>query len=505
MAPGSSGPVSNDDPVDHRRAPAPVLLGAVITGWIVVFAVLAVRRQDRFGSAALDTGLYDQAIWLLAHGKDFITVRGLPVFGHHANPAFYLLVPAYWLGAGANFINVIQVVALGLGAIPLYLLGRDKGLGAWPSAALGSIWLLHPATQFFAWEQFHPETMAITPLLAAYLCAERRSWRWFAFWIVFAVSWKEDVAIAVAMLGLVVAIRGDRKIGFLTAGAAIAYFFFVMQVLLPAVSGHPAAYGDFYAGVGGSASGVLKTMFTDPRLIAGRVFSDSSAAFTWKMLAPFGVVPPLFAPITLLIGLPQFFLDLVSDVEFTRTIVYRYAALPLVAIALAAVEGAAFGVRRLGSRARVAIPAVMLACAVAATLAWGPSPIGAEYDAGYWPPAHDRRLGTKEAAIARIPADASVSATYSLLPHLAHRDDIFLFPNPFESRLWGYRDQDPRDPNDIEWVIGDTRVLVPHDAAKLRNIVGSNDFKIVFDRAGIVVAQRVRAGSGEDPSGSSGG
>ena len=457
-----------------------------------MFAVLVVRRQERFGSVALDTGLYDQAIWLLAHGKDFITVRGLPVFGHHANPAFYFLVPAYWFGAGANFINVIQVVALGLGAIPLYLLARDKGLGAWPSAALGSIWLLHPATQFFAWEQFHPETMAITPLLAAYVCAERRSWRWFAFWVVFAISWKEDVAIAVAMLGLVVAIRGNRKIGLLTAGAAIAYFLFVMQVLLPAVSGHPAAYGDFYAGVGGSASGVIKTTFTDPGLIAGRVFSDSSSNFAWKMFAPFGVVPPLLAPIPLLIGLPQFFLDLVSDVEFTRTIVYRYAALPLVAIALAAVEGAAFLVRRLGSRARVAIPAVMLACAVAATVAWGPSPIGAEYDTGYWPAAHDRRLASKEAAVARIPTGASVSATYSLLPHLAHREDIFLFPNPFESRLWGYRDVEPRDPASIDWVIGDTRVLVPQDAAKLRNISNSPEFEIVFDRDGIVVARRIR-------------
>jgi uncharacterized membrane protein len=325
------------------------------------------------------------------------------------------------------------------------------------------------------------------------VCAERRSWRWFAFWVIFAISWKEDVAIAVAMLGLVVAIRGNRKIGLLTAGAAIAYFLFVMQVLLPAVSGHPAAYGDFYAGVGGSASGVVKTAFTDPGLVAGRVFSDSSADFTWKLFAPFGIVPPLLAPITLLIGLPQFFLDLVSDVEFTRTIVYRYAALPLVAIALAAVEGAAFLARRLGSRTRVAVPAVMLACAVAATVAWGPSPIGAEYDAGYWPSAHDRRLGSKEAAVARIPSAASVSATYSLLPHLSHREDIFLFPNPFESRLWGYRDAGPRDPASIDWVIGDTRVLVPQDAAKLRNIANSPEFEVVFDRDGIVVARRIRA------------
>ena len=53
-----------------------------------------------------------RAVWLLARGQDFITVRGLPVFGHHASFGLLLFAPASWLGAGPNVLNVVQVTVL---------------------------------------------------------------------------------------------------------------------------------------------------------------------------------------------------------------------------------------------------------------------------------------------------------------------------------------------------------------------------------------------------------
>ena len=195
----------------RRLHPAELALGLAIVVWILTFAVLVVRRQDRFWSVDFDMGIYDQAVWLLARGHDFITVRGLPVFGHHATFGLLLFAPASWLGAGPSFLNVVQVAVLALGAVPLYLLGRSRALGQWAAAALATAFLLHPALQFLGWELFHPEAIAITPLLCAYLCAVRRSWGWFALWAVVAVSFKEDLALAVVVLGLVIALRPRRR------------------------------------------------------------------------------------------------------------------------------------------------------------------------------------------------------------------------------------------------------------------------------------------------------
>jgi uncharacterized membrane protein len=500
----------------RRLHPAELALGLAIVVWILTFAVLVVRRQDRFWSVDFDMGIYDQAVWLLARGHDFITVRGLPVFGHHATFGLLLLAPASWLGAGPSFLNVVQVSVLALGAVPLYLLGRSRALGQWAAAALATAFLLHPALQFLGWELFHPESIAITPLFCAYLCAVRRSWRWFALWAVVAVSFKEDLALAVVVLGLVIALRprrrraaipvdagggvardgdpggrqpGDRRAGLITAGAAALWFVAVTQLLLPSVSGHPAHYEALYSGVGGSPSGVVETAFRDPGEITSRVLSSESGEFAWKLLAPFGFTGVL-APGMLAVGAPQFGADVLSDAPWTRAINYHYAALPLAAVALAMVEGAAFLVRRFGGAARLIVPGLVLACALAATVAWGPSPIGAEYRNGWWPPDSDPRLDAKRAAVALVPDDASVSAVYTFVPHLSEREQIYTFPNPWRASNWGYHDHGTHDPRSVDWLVIDRAAVGAQDQAVLDRILRSGQWDVVRAVDGILVARR---------------
>jgi hypothetical protein len=45
--------------------------------------------------------------------------------------------------------------------------------------------------------------------------------------------------------------------------------------------------------------------------------------------------------------------------------------------------------------------------------------------------------------INKIPPNASVSASYVVVPHLTHRDKIYDFPNPFKSCNWGSGKDDP--------------------------------------------------------------
>jgi uncharacterized membrane protein len=476
--------------------PAELVLALAIAVWIITFAVLVVRRQERFWSVDFDMGIYDQAIWLLARGQSFITVRGLPVFGHHATFGLLLFAPASWLGADPNFLNVFQVAVLALGAVPLYLLGRARALGQWAAAALAGAFLLHPALQFLGWELFHPESIAVTPLLCAYLCAVRRSWRWFAVWIVLAVSFKEDLALAVVVLGLVIAFRphrrpGDRRAGLVTAVLAALWFLAVTLLLIPTVAGHPAHYEALYAGVGGSPWGVVETAVTDPGEITSRVLSSESGDFAWKLLAPFGLTA-LLSPGALAVGLPQFGADVLSDTSWTREISYHYAALPLAAVAIAAVEGVAFLVRRVGGVTRWLVPAGVLTCALSASLAWGPSPIGAEYREQWWPPDQDTRLDSKRAAIDAVPDDASVSAAYTFVPHLSGREEIYTFPNPWRPSNWGYQDRNTRDPRTVDWLVVDRVAVGEADQLLLDQILTSGAWDVLRDADGIVVAKRNR-------------
>jgi len=472
---------------------AAVTLGVAIAVWIATFGVLVVLRQHRFASFDFDMGIHDQSIWLLAHGRGFMTVRGVQVFGHHATPGYYLLVPLSWLGAGPHVWNLLQVTSIALAAVPIFLLARFRTGSAWVGTTLGLIYLLHPATGFFAWELFHPEVVAIAPLFAAYYCSVRRRWGWFAVWAVLAVAWKEDVALVVVVLGILIALRGDRRVGLWTAGLALAWFCAWTFAIFPWLNDGAVQSRALYSDVGGSPSGILRTGVKDPGAIVGRLTNGDARDLYWRLTAPYGFLP-LIAPLALLLGAPQLVLNLITNVPWTKTITYHYAALPLVALTLGLVEAVGWLSRRLRRRAWLwAVLAVVLGASVVTSLQWGVSPLGDEYRRGWWPLTAEARLDTAREQLDMVPEGAAVAATYNFVPHLSRRAEIYSFPNPWVSRNFGIDGVPERDPRDIEWLLVDRRVLGPFDLALLDRILARGRFQIVSDANDYVLARRVRS------------
>jgi uncharacterized membrane protein len=468
-------------------------LAAMVTVWAAVFGRLVVLRHERFGSQSFDLGIFDQATWLASRGGDlFITVRGLELLGHHANLGLFLLAPFYRLGAGPHFINLLQVASMALGAVPVFLLAREHFGGPRLALVPAGAYLLHPALGFFAWEEFHPDVMAITPLLFAWWFARRERWGAFAACMVYAVSWKEDVALAAVVLGVVLLLRGHRRAGLVTAATAAGWFLFVNRVLLPGVSGE-AFYDHLFSDLGDSPWEIVTTLTFHPTRILRALGAPDARTYVWQMLGPFGFLP-LLAPLAFGVGAPQFVLNVVSEAGFTRSISYHFSSLPLAGMTLGMVEAIAFLGRRTGIR-RVLVGA-LAATSLAGAILWGVSPIGHEYDEGWWPLAPNARQVAMEQAVGLPPGDAAVSATYEFVPHLAHRRQIYDWPNPWVATNWGLHNEGTPDPGVVEWLVVDRR-LVGENADLLDRLLGDGEFRLVFDSQDIVVARRV----GSDPSG----
>ena len=126
-----------------RRVPFGILMVLAVT-WTVAMGRLIVLRHDRFGTFDFDEGIYDQFLWQLAHGRQFDTVRGVTLAGHHASIAFLLLAPLVWLGAGPNTWNVLFAAAMAGTTIPLYFLAKDKLHNSWLALLVGVVWLAQP-------------------------------------------------------------------------------------------------------------------------------------------------------------------------------------------------------------------------------------------------------------------------------------------------------------------------------------------------------------------------
>ena len=171
-------------------------------------------------------------------------------------------------------------------------------------------------------------------------------------------------------------------------------------------------------------------------------------------------------------------------------------------LALATVEGIAW--LRHTSWRRFAVGFVG-ACTLAASVAWGISPISTQFRTGYWPLDGNVRQATLDAAVATVPDDAAVSAPYNIVPHLAHRTQIYTFPNPFIPHNWGVAGVAPDDPDldhtpdEVEWIIVDRLSIGPEsrEAKLLATLLEQEEFEVVSDTDGIVVARRVKPPVGE--------
>jgi uncharacterized membrane protein len=470
----------------------------MMTVWVVVFTRLVWLRQNRFGSFSLDMGIFDQAAWLISRaGGLFMSVRGLHFFGHHFNLGLFLYAPFFWLGAGPNFLNFTMVLSMALAAIPIFLLARDKLSSAWLAVALAGAYLLHPSLQFMAWELWHPEPMAMAGLFWAWWFASKRRWNWYAVSLVYAVCWKEDVALAAIVIGLVLIIRRDWKPGLWTIGLSAVYFLIANSWLIPQLSGAGQTfYNNLFGSLGNSPSQVLVNSIKHPTQFTKRIFADDAKSYYWKMTVPYAFVP-LAAPLALAVGLPQALIDVLSTANFTRVITYHYAALPLAGLTLATVEGAAWLGKRPGQQ-RFLVGAIV-ACALAGSVLWGPSPIGAEYHKGWWPLQADPNQATREEAVARMAGKDHISATYDLAPHLSHRRYIYSYPNPFISDNWAVHGENLPDPNVVHWLVLDRNLVQGRNQALFDRLVSDGEFKVTWEKGNMVEAQRVKRGPRVDP------
>lgn len=439
-------------------------LWCAVSLWTVVLGRLVVMRHEKFGTFDFDLGIHDQAIWLLARGESFNTVRGMASLGHHATFSYFLLSPLSWLGAGPNTWNVLQCFALAVSAIPLYLIARNRFDKPIACLAVGVGWLLQPWLSWFAQETFHPEVMAMPFLLWGFLLVDpavhsdtsgrpnRRDVTALALFVV-AMGWKEDVALAVMMLGFGLLFTPRRSMARWLIGVGASWFVLFGAWLVPMWAGGTATYGGIYGELGESGLDILLNSVANPDLVWDRFIVNEGLLYAAKLFLPFGLLA-LASPRFLLMMVPQYFANILTTVDFTHQPRFHYSAIPMVALAVATVDGIHVLRRTKPIRWIGVLPLVTLlfAASVIGARERGILPFAEQYSKGAWPLA-PRDTSGWEAAIERVGPTDGVASHYLGVPHLSQRRQVYTFPNPWENSYFGTSPDDRGDPSSVEWII----------------------------------------------------
>ncbi|HEY8292171.1 MAG TPA: DUF2079 domain-containing protein [Thermomicrobiales bacterium] len=496
--------------LDALNRIAPWLIGAFALAYCLLFTMMAVYWRDhlRWG---FDIVVYAQPIWNTAHGR----IWELSIYnfthtelGHDFVPMELILAPFYRLFGGNMSLIVAQSATVALGGIGVYAIARQ----AMPKihriipVLFGVLYLSLLFIQNANLEKIHLRNFVMWTWFFAWLgYRTNRTWLVWTM-LLLALTARSDVSLVVFMFGVLCLIERRRwTLSWLPMIVGALWFVGVVYILVPHFSTRGFVYEDNYRWLGGGLSGMIRSALTRPLYVLRGVFTAAKLRYTFDLLFPFAFLP-LLKPRILLIPLPIYALNILSNYAHQYTIQAHYQALIVPWLAIAAVEAVADIVERRGwaggrlaarwdragwrrrmtanaSRTALALVGLMLVFSIAQqeTIT---SPIQS-YLLHHGPNA---RAVAGRQLIAMVPNDAPLAITQKLAGNTPDRRSIYAFPGDPEY-------ESPALVNRADYIIGDER-LSTDEAASIARYRADPAWEVMDERGGFILMRKRQPGSG---------
>ncbi|MFI5844687.1 DUF2079 domain-containing protein [Catenuloplanes sp. NPDC051500] len=456
------------------RVPAGAYLGwGFALALFALYTAASVRGHQLLTTYGYDLGIFDQVVRSYSEGHLGITELKGPGFrqlGDHFAPALILLAPFYWLFPSPLTLLVAQSALMAVAVVPL-VAWAHRALGTGAAVVVGVAYGLSFGIAQAVRFDFHEIAFAV-PLLAFSMTAlgERR--------LVAAAAWalplllvKEDLGLTVAVIGLLIAFYGRRRLGFGVAAAGIIGLALVVLVFLPAMN--PDGAYAYTSMVGGEAEVVPAGRYVREVLFAQTKVSTLFITFGITAFAA------LRSPLALVV-LPTFAWRFAADKPAFWGTAYHYSAV-LMPVLFAALIAALIRTRSVDTPENRRIVRVELAVVTAAALLMFPvTPLYLTFRADTW--REPERVRVANDILDEIPDGVHVAASNNLAPQLTSRTLVTLF---------GFEGLRPNP----EWIVVDLERPLSYpisieDTKKALEVAKSQGYVVVRDEMGITLLKR---------------
>ena len=468
----------------HKIADWWVRYGAYIQGalFVIVFFTLMVRKHDAFHTRALDLAKFDQAIWNTLHGRFlFSSVDDRSILGCHFSPFMALLSPLFLVWPDVRALFLVQTVGLAVAGFVLYKIVnlRRPALAPWFLLAF----YMNPALYQVALVEFRRVTLAVPFLALALYGLYVRKRALTAVGLAFALLCKENIALIVFMVGIyLVLFDRDWKWGVPLAAVGISWAVVVTLWVVPAFrppNDGPSLYPqlDYFGLAGDSYRDVIAQVLSDPGIFVRGMFDLKGLRALWRVFLPVGLVLPFLAADWVLIIVPTIAYMLMSSAPGMHRLEAWYMASVLPGL----FASIAVGLNRVSGRWARALTIGLLCTTAIGYVSFSHAPLGGRYEPGTYEVTDHHRLAAR--AVATIPADARVAAQDPYVPHLSHREHVYLYP-------WITIGEE-----NIDYLLLDRHAhpypLQPHEMdAKIDDIIADPSYEVKLEADGIYLFHR---------------
>ena len=394
----------------------------------VIAVVLGALSLARYRSLenGVELGRYVQGAWLLAEGQEPVTsLSGEHLFSSQTPLIFWPISILTRYVPTAPTLLIIQAIALAVAVVPLYILARQvANLRVGASSALVLVYALYPAVHDLNLADFHPEALAIAPMIGMALAS--LSGHWWRYWtfMLAVLMCRADFGVAVAGWGIFLTLRSERRQGLLTVSAGIAWIVAALGFVHPALDETGVSVVASLEEYGDTPFGVLWGMLSSPLTVLGDVFGRGNFTDLAVLFAPL-LFLPLVAMRYFLPIVPLWFVYLAADVD-EGPFGAPHLSVPAIAFLFVA---ATFGLAKAGTLGveRITVNRRILgALMVTALVFFARDAFATPYNEPWNWSARDSADQARRAAVELVPDDAAVQASPFALPLLAERTEAYV-------------------------------------------------------------------------------
>ena len=369
----------------------------------------------------LDLAIYNQTLWFYSHFKlPYVTLYptfGRLVWADHFTPTLFLLTPFYALFPQAETLLIAQSLFFTSGAIPLYLIAKEKTKSLCFSLAVAVAYVIFFGSQFSLTFDFHAATFGASFLPWILYFLEKSRWKTFFLLVILALGAKEDMALAILSLGIFMLFKSEwRRMGWVTVAISAFYFGVVIFRIIPTFS------------QGMAKEYVAANLPTDFSGWVSFILSPSKLKTVFLSFASFGFLP-LLAPSTWVFPFTHFFYNFLGPSgRWDIYLHYRVTLAPL--LAYSSIYGVLnltrFWKKYLSPNLTFKVGGTLLFFCLLMLQYFLHLPLNSLAKKDFY----RQKVGMEEnkKLIKMVPSGVSVSTQNHLAPHLSGRKRLFYFP-----------------------------------------------------------------------------
>jgi uncharacterized membrane protein len=416
-----------------------IFLSIIILLFIGYFIFVSFSRHDNFYSHRLDLGNMDQTVWNVAHGNGFTLTDPMGTkqesrLAVHADFILILLAPFYYFWSDPRMLILIQVIALAVGAIPIYWLAKRILGNYYLALVFGAAYLLYPTIQLNTLHDFHATSLTTTFLLFAYWYYVDNKLFLFLLCAIFAALGKEQFWIISAMFGVMWITKPKYRIfGISIAIISSVIFYLLFWKFIPIVTPAKQYWALTYLSeYGGSINDIMKNLFKHPLQVILSAFTKDRLFYYFQLLIPVAFLP-FFAPLTLILAIPNLAINVLSNNQLMRMIDYQYTSGITPWIFTSAIYGFAT-IERLFAKIinkksirQIGISVILLTSISLSVYFWGELTFSKNARIWYFTSVQTEK-NIMQKISESIPSKYSVSATNNIGAHFSQRKYLYNFP-----------------------------------------------------------------------------